>query len=358
MSGAAVLTAANLLLRRSSRRSLFELRVDRLELRSGEALAILGPNGSGKTTLLRALAGLDPPVRGTLARAADGPVTMVFQRPIAFDGSVAHNVRAALRGARLSRAEARNRAEQALARFGIGALAGRRAAQLSAGELRRLALARAFALEPAVLLLDEPFDDLDADAQEALSIDLRGVIDETGVAVAVVTHDLRRAVLLSDRIAVLLAGALQQVDLRERVLARPKTPAVARLVGMTNLIPGVVRANRTVEVDPEHAIQTRPELAPGTRVWVGLRGEHVKLDVGRGQRPLIGKGVVRQLVSDGLLMAVKLEWAGLELRTHLVSGRGLARTLAPGDAVSIAVRAEDAHVMPRGDDGLSDADRV
>ena len=170
---APVLSARNLCVRRHSRSGSFELRVASLELFAGEALAILGPNGAGKTTLLRAVAGLERPESGQILRAASGPVTMAFQRPIAFEGSVEHNVRAALLSSKLSRSERRERVAEALGRFGIERLARRRAKQLSGGELRRLALARAFALRPAVLLLDEPFDDLDGAAQEALSLDLR-----------------------------------------------------------------------------------------------------------------------------------------------------------------------------------------
>lgn len=348
--GEAVLSARALRVRRGSQRSGFELHVEALDLVRGQALAVLGPNGSGKTTLLRAMAGLDRPVAGRIERHVPGPVTMVFQRPIAFAGSVAHNVRVALRARGVARGAISSRLRGALERFGIARLADRDAASLSAGELRRLALARALALDPSVLLLDEPFDDLDAEAQEALSLDLRRAIDATGVAVAVVTHDLRRAVLLADRMAVLLRGRVAQTGARDELLQRPSTSEIAGLVGMTNLVPGVVVADGVVEIDAEHRIETRTERAQGSRVWVGLRAEHLKLDVGRGETPLIGKGTVHQLVSDGVLTTVTLQWAGHELRTHLVSGRGLARTLAPGDAISLAARAQDVHLLDREDD--------
>ena len=344
----AVLRARDLVVRRSSRGSVFELRVGALDLCAGEVLAVLGPNGAGKTTLLRALAELERPRAGRVDRAVGGAVTMVFQRPIAFSGTVAHNVRVALSGARVPARERAARVREALARFGIADLASRQATRLSGGELRRLALARALALRPAVLLLDEPFHDLDAAAQEGLSLDLRAAIDATRVAVALVTHDLRRATLLADRLAVLQHGVLQQVDRRERVLGRPATHEIARLVGMVNLIPGVVRG-RFLEVDAEHRLATsdRDNFAEGTPAWAGVRPERLKLDVGRGESTPIGKGVVQQVMSDGLLTTVKLRWADLELTTHLVSGRGLARTLGPGDAVLLSVRPEDVHLMPR-----------
>jgi len=349
------LAVRDLHVRRGSKRGAFELRVEALDLEAGSVLAVLGPNGAGKSTLLRSLAGLEAVLAGRIERRVSGPVAMVFQRPVAFSGSVLHNLRVALSGQRLSRGEARVRVDEALDHFGIAALSSRRATTLSGGELRRLALARAFALRPAVLLLDEPFDDLDASGQEALSLDLRRAIAGSEVAVAVVTHDLRRALLLADRVAVLLEGRLAQQGPREEVLSRPATPAVARLVGMSNLIPGVLRAGpgelATVFVDEQHAIPVEPApdaaLETGAPVWAGIRPERLKLDVGRGEGLPIGKGDVRMVVSDGVAATVGVAWAGLELRTHLLAGRGLARTVRSGDSVTLSVRPEDVHLLPR-----------
>jgi ABC-type Fe3+/spermidine/putrescine transport system ATPase subunit len=350
---AVALDARDLTVRRGDERGGFELRVDELALSSGEVLAVLGPNGAGKSTLLRALAGLEQPACGNIDRRADGPVTMVFQRPIVFAGSVEHNLHAALLGLRLSRDDAAKRSRESLERFGIARFAKRRAATLSGGETRRLALARAFALRPAVLLLDEPFDDLDAAGQESLSLDLRRAIVETRVAVAVVTHDLRRALLLADRIAILESGRLKQCDAREQVLNHPVSPDVARVVGMSNLIAGEVGATpigevACVEVDARHRIPVPGDLPFGTPVWVGIRPEHLKVEVGRGEGVPIGEGNIRHIVSDGMVSTVSLDWAGLELRTHLIAGRGLARTLAPRDSVTLSVRPEDVHLMERG----------
>jgi ABC-type Fe3+/spermidine/putrescine transport system ATPase subunit len=329
----------------------FALEVDALDLHTGEVLAILGPNGAGKSTLLRALAGLEGAADG-VTRAGEGPVTMVFQRPAAFSGSVAHNLRAALLGRGLARAELEARVAEALERFGIAALARRNAAKLSGGELRRLALARAFVLRPRALLLDEPFDDLDVAGQAQLSLDLRREIERTGVAVAMVTHDLRRALLLADRVAVLLGGRLAQIDVRDRVLDHPVSPEVARIVGMSNLVPGRLASDgesRWVQVDDPHRIRvgTDFEGAQGARVWAGIRPEDLKLDVGRGEGERIGKGVVESVVNDGVAVTVAVRWAGLELQTVLLAGRGLARSLSAGDPVSLSVRPDRVHVLAR-----------
>ena len=170
---------------------------------------------------------------------------------------------------------------------------------------------------------------------------------------ALVTHDLRSALRLANRLAVLRDGRLEQVGALDEVLARPVSPEVATLVGMTNLLPGVVRRAGPVagvEIDPEHRIEIHidsPPLADGAAVWVGIRPENLKIDVGRGEGVPIGKGSVQQVTSDGALCTVTLGCAGAAVESFLVAGRGLARTLSPGDAVLLSVRPEDVHLLPR-----------
>jgi ABC-type Fe3+/spermidine/putrescine transport system ATPase subunit len=166
-----------------------------------------------------------------------------------------------------------------------------------------------------------------------------------------VTHDLRRAMLLADRIAVLIAGQLVQIGGRDDVIDRPNTPEVARVVGMTNLVRGTVSAERRddltlVEVDAQHRVAARTELPAGASVWIGIRPEHLKVDVGRGDVDPIGKGVVREIVNDGVAATVQVDWAGAQLRTYLLAGRGLARTLATGAPVSLSASPEHVHLIP------------
>ena len=351
-----MLSARELRVERRSRDVAFTLQVAALDLHAGEVLVILGPNGAGKSTLLRALAGLEEPASGRIDSGAQGPVTLVFQRPAAFAGSVEHNMRVALLGSGCARPEMDERVGDALRRFEISGLVGRRADTLSGGELRRLALARAFVMKPAVLLLDEPFDDLDAAGQASLSLDLRRAIADTGVAVAMVTHDLRRGLLLADRIAVLVDGNLVQIDQRDAVLGRPRSREIARIIGMSNLVRGKViaataSAGCTVEIDAQHRIHASQSMESGTAVWVGIRPEHLKVDVGRGEGGVaIGKGDVHSVVNDGVVATVVIDWAGTRLQTHLLAGRGLARTLRAGDPVALSVRPEYVHLIPVDED--------
>jgi ABC-type Fe3+/spermidine/putrescine transport system ATPase subunit len=205
-----------------------------------------------------------------------------------------------------------------------------------------------------VLLLDEPFDDLDDAGRESLSADLRRAVDETGVAVAIVSHDLRQALLLADRIAVLRDGRLAQVDARDEVLRRPASPEVARLVGMTNLLGGTVIGSAPgglvlVELATGERLVAASRLDAGTPVWVGIRPENVKLEPREGgeDEARVGRASVERIVSDGVLATAWLDWSGAELRTHLVAGRGLGHALKRGDAAWLAVRPEDVHLMPR-----------
>ncbi|MEE3327008.1 MAG: ABC transporter ATP-binding protein [Myxococcota bacterium] len=340
------LFAQDLCIEKKSPGGEFSLSISELTIYRGEVLVILGPNGAGKSTLLRTLAGVEEPSSGLIQREPSDRITMVFQRPIALAGSVLHNVRIALRaqGMRISAADQASLA--ALEHFGIAHLSGRPASDLSGGELRRLALARAFALEPAVLLLDEPFDDLDGRSQEALSLDLRNAVARTGTAVVVVTHDIQRASLLSDRMAVLLHGGLSQIGTPREILNRPIDFETAELVGMSNLIAADLDAQGIAHVDAERRIPTAVTQAPGP-VYVGLRPEHLKLDLGRGEGQRFGEGQVMTHASDGRLTTVSLDWGGEILRTHLISGRGLGHIIQVGDRMPLSIRPEDAHVLPR-----------
>jgi ABC-type Fe3+/spermidine/putrescine transport system ATPase subunit len=325
----------------------FDLQVRALTLRAGEVLVILGPNGAGKSTLLRALAGLERSVDPDAIRIASGPATLVFQRPAALSGSVASNVRAALLGKHIPTRVQREHVARALARFDIAHLADHNAHSLSGGELRRLALARAFVLDPGVLLLDEPFDDLDTQGQRQLTLDLQAAIRDTRVAVAMVTHDLRRALLLADRIAVLARGELVQHGARDEILMRPDSPEIARTVGMTNIATGRVSRREGgiswVEIDEGLEVPTGCDVPLGAAVWIGIRPEHLKLDVGRGDGLPLGKAHVENLVNDGLATVVTMRARDRSFTTHLLSGRGLARRLRAGDPVALAVRPDQVH---------------
>jgi tungstate transport system ATP-binding protein len=231
------------------------LEVDRLEIAAGRTLAVVGPNGAGKSTLLLTLARLVRPERGTLTFAGV-PLTgrddlahrrrigLVLPAPLLLSTSVFDNVAAGLRFRRVPAAERRDRVEAWLERLGIAHLRDRHASQLSTGEAQRVSLARAFVLEPELLLLDEPFASLDPGTRAELTDDFERLRRGTSTTCVLVTHDLNEAVRLGDRMAVLLDGRIRQCDEPARVMADPADEDVAAFVGAPAGIRGRVVAAR------------------------------------------------------------------------------------------------------------------
>jgi ABC-type sulfate/molybdate transport systems ATPase subunit len=202
-----------------------------LELRRGDVLALLGPNGAGKSTLLAALAGLLPLAAGSLER--HGRVAAALQAPALAARSARANVEAALGWWGVPRGQRRERALAALRATGAGALAGRAAGTLSGGEARRVHLARAVALEPDVLLLDEPFAGLDPPTRAELLDDATTALTDKRRATVIVVHDRAEAWALADRVAIMLDGRIAALGPVREVLEAPPTRAVARFVGFT-----------------------------------------------------------------------------------------------------------------------------
>jgi ABC-type sugar transport system ATPase subunit len=200
---------------------------------SGERIAVLGPSGSGKTTLLRLIAGLEVPSSGAVkldGNAVRGPtegVAMVFQNLGLFPHLTAYeNIALGLRVRKLPKPEITRRVEEFAELLSIGALLGRRPHQLSAGERQRVALARALVKRPSVLLLDEPFANLDSHLRSGLRLELKRLHAQFAMTLVCVTHDLLEAVIVGRRVAVLNRGLLEQFDVPERLLDHPASPFV------------------------------------------------------------------------------------------------------------------------------------
>jgi len=222
-----------------------------LAVAPGAFLALLGPSGCGKTTLLRLVAGLERPSAGRIAIAgrvvSDGSafveaeergLGMVFQSYALWPHmSVADNVAFGLRVRRLPAEKRRRRVADALAMVGLEAYADRKPAQLSGGQRQRVALARCLALEPPLILLDEPLANLDAHLRESMQREFRRLHRETGATFVTVTHDQAEAMALADTIAVMHEGRLQQVAAPRDLYAAPATEMVARFIGRGALVP-------------------------------------------------------------------------------------------------------------------------
>ena len=221
-----------------------------LALQEGEFVSLLGPSGCGKTTTLRMIAGFIPPSEGTIevdGRVLSSPaavtpperrgMSMIFQSYAIWPNmTVAQNVGFGLKLRKLPAEEVRRRTGEILEVVRMGHLAGRYPAELSGGQQQRVALARAIVVKPSVLLLDEPLSNLDANLREEMRFEIRRLHDEFRVTTVYVTHDQGEAMVTSDRIAVMNAGRIEQLDAPFTVYNRPRTRFVAGFIGRTNFL--------------------------------------------------------------------------------------------------------------------------
>jgi spermidine/putrescine transport system ATP-binding protein len=222
-----------------------------LDVARNEFLTLLGPSGCGKTTLLHAISGFVELDGGMVSIDGEDvtqrpphrrPVNTVFQNYALFPHmSVGDNVGYALDIAGTGKAERNRRVGEALERVGLAGLQGRQPRQLSGGQQQRVALARAIIARPKLLLLDEPLSALDRNLRQAMQIELKTLQAELGISFIFVTHDQEEALTMSNRVAVLDKGSIQQIDTPREVYNRPSNSFVARFIGASNLFSGVVR---------------------------------------------------------------------------------------------------------------------
>jgi spermidine/putrescine transport system ATP-binding protein len=217
-----------------------------LSIRSGELITLLGPSGCGKTTLLRMISGLETPTRGRILLAGQDvthlppyrrDVNQVFQSYALFPHlSVKENIRFGLRMKKVARREADERVREVLEMVSLGGLEERKPGQLSGGQRQRVALARALVCRPKVLLLDEPLSALDAKLRRAMQVELKQLQQQLGITFIFVTHDQEEALALSDRIAVIHEGRVEQLGDASEIYHRPRTPFVASFIGHANIL--------------------------------------------------------------------------------------------------------------------------
>jgi spermidine/putrescine ABC transporter ATP-binding subunit len=326
-------------------------------VRTGEFLTLLGPSGCGKTTILSMLAGFVTPDAGSVV--IDGsdmtrvpphrrPVNTVFQDYALFPHmSVADNVAFGLRMEKVGRKDARRRAREVLAGVDLESYAGHRVAALSGGQRQRVALARALVKQPKVLLLDEPFAALDLRLRRRMQVDLRRLHHDTGTTFVFVTHDQEEASVLSDRIAVLRDGRVEQVGTPEEIYDDPRTRFVAEFIGESNVFDATVTGSGAVEVPALG--QTLAASAPADRaqgaVAYAVRPERVRVLTG-GDVPS-GHPAVEARVEE-VMRAGEV----VRVLARLDSGAGLAVTTSawgervePGRRVQLYWRGEDARVL-------------
>lgn len=360
LSGSPKLSVRDLAVRRAGRTIVD---IASLDVAAGEVLAIIGPNGAGKSTLLLHLALLQRPDAGAVL--FDGAPThgreltlrrrmaVVFQEPLLLDRTAMANVETGLRLRGVGRGERRDRASHWLARFGVDALASRSSRTLSGGEAQRVSLARAFALEPEILLLDEPFSALDRPARDAITNDLAAVLADTKTTTVLVTHDHDEAARLGQRVAVLIGGRVVQTGTPSEVFGAPVSEEVAAFVGIETMLPATVigRSDRLVTLAAgPHTIEA---IAQGdfAAALVCLRPEDISISApaehvgGSARNKLPGR--VRRIIQTGADARVEVD-CGFVLTARVTRRSVEDLHLDAGSEVVASFKATAVHLIPKG----------
>ena len=363
-----ILEVKNLLVRRNTK---LVLAVPNLFLTEGETLAVIGPNGAGKSTLLLAIAQLLKPTQGEiffhgqLLRPKDGQnfrrrIALVLQDPLLLDGTVFDNIATGLRFRRVPKAEIARRVDIWLDRMGIDHLRERASHQLSGGEAQRVSLARAFAIKPDILLLDEPFGALDAPTRSRLLDDFQSVITEKEMTVIFVTHDQDEALLMGDRVVVMINGQVRQISSPENVFNMPADSDVAAFVGVDTVIPGrVTDLEDGCVVISAGGLQLEAvgNVKMGRDVFFCLRPEDITLWIG-DQLPVSSarnqiSGDITRMKRQGALLRVEVsccesdEENGVSLVALITYPSAIDMGLETGKRVTMTFKASAVHLIPR-----------
>jgi putative spermidine/putrescine transport system ATP-binding protein len=336
-----------------------------LGMAAGEFLTILGPSGSGKTTLLKVIAGFEMPDSGRV-RVDGSDVTeldpalrnigMVFQNYALFPHmSVARNVGYPLAMRGVAKGAMARRVAEALDMVELRDLAERLPRQLSGGQQQRVALARATVFQPRLLLLDEPFGALDRKLREQMQLEVRRLQRRLGLTTLFITHDQEEALIMSDRVAVLNKGRLQQVGPPHEIYEAPINPFVADFIGESNILTGIIDAESggvlrvRLERGPTVQVAGRADFPTrvGQRVRIMVRPERF-FDLGAGETPpLVNR--IQGLVAECAYIGVSDKYRvatpeGLNILVRLPSGpRG--RRYLPGEPIEAGFRVADARLI-------------
>jgi spermidine/putrescine transport system ATP-binding protein len=332
-----------------------------LELGHGEFFTLLGPSGCGKTTTLRMLAGFERPSEGAIRIEGEDvaelpphrrPTNTVFQSYALFPHlSVEDNVAFGLRRKRVSREEIRRRVGAELERVGLAAEAKRRPAQLSGGMQQRVALARALVNLPKVLLLDEPLGALDLKLRKGLQVELKKIQREVGITFVYVTHDQEEALTMSDRIAVMSRGRVEQIGNPEQVYERPATTFVAGFIGVSNLMPATVSGAREVRLEGGQTVAADVNgFAAGERCQAVVRPEKLRVeksDGGGGSANGLPRveGVVESSLYLGTATQIAVDLGdGVRMTVLVPNADEAQRQRLPGGGARVALSWEPEHM--------------
>ncbi len=330
-----------------------------------EFVSLIGPNGSGKTTLLLVLNALLKPTAGQMKFRGAPMVTredilryrrrisLVFQEPLLFDTTVYTNVASGLKIRGMKRGEIEERVTRYLNWFNIGHLADRSARKLSGGESQRTSLARAFAVEPEVIFLDEPFSALDAPTRQSITDDMDKIVRQTGITAMMVTHDQSEALKMSDRIVVMNSGRIVQSGAPSDVMNNPANEFVANFVGMDTIVEGRVTSVEvglvTVSV-PGGTIAGVGQYRAGDTVYCCIRPENIVIALRDPNDMTSTRNVfpakVTGIDSLGPFLRLNLD-CGFPLVSYVTREAFTKLGLAEGKEVFASFKATSVHIISR-----------
>ncbi len=331
-----------------------------LAVEAGEFLTLLGPSGSGKTTLLKIIAGFEAPDRGTvrigstdITRAPPGRrnIGMVFQNYALFPHlTVERNVAFPLAVRRIPRAEIQRRVEEALRLVELEGYQSRLPNQLSGGQQQRVALARAIVFNPGLLLLDEPFGALDRRLRQQLQEEVRRLQRRLRLTAIFVTHDQEEALLLSDRIAVMNRGAIEQLGPPHEIYARPRTVFAAGFIGESNLWDGAVSGQeggilQLATGDARPLFATAGDMAPGRHATALVRPERVRLLAAGETADNVLAARVEEVSYLGQTQKYLLKAGGRDLTAVWTLAAVPVGAVNPGAEIAVGWSAGDVHVI-------------
>ncbi len=338
-----------------------------LDILQGEFFSLLGPSGCGKTTTLRMIGGFEQPDEGAIelagANVAGLPphrrdVNTVFQSYALFPHlNVFDNVAYGLRRRRIAKDHIPGQVRRILELVDLPRFEARRITQLSGGQQQRVALARALVNQPRVLLLDEPLGALDLKLRKAMQLELKGLQHEVGITFIYVTHDQEEAMTMSDRIAVMREGRIEQVGPPEEVYERPATEFVASFLGASNLLDGTVGPPdgdfRTIELVSGEKVRVPAAAIEGTErsIKLGVRPEKIRIGTAGSASPADGDNAIEGTVRDATFVGVSNVYAVATRDGHEVTvyaqnlGTSTDRPPAPGETVTLTWHPEHTFVV-------------
>ncbi|MBJ7536521.1 ABC transporter ATP-binding protein [Marinomonas transparens] len=334
-----------------------------LTIKSGEFFSFLGPSGCGKTTILNMISGFLDPSQGNIKIGGQSmrgipankrPTSMIFQNLALFPlMTVAENIEFGLEVRGVSKVERKKISDRLLELVALEGSGTKQVSELSGGQKQRIAIARALAVEPQVLLLDEPLSALDLKLRQHMRTELKEIQRKTGITFIYITHDQGEALTMSDRVAVMSAGNIQQVADPIALYRDPKTAFVASFVGENNSVRGKVieaHADRIVlECGPLGALAGRPQgsLALGDEARLFIRPEHFRLQAEEGMHTL--QAVIDEVNFEGAYLTLNANTPAQQALSIQLATHQFSESLQKGAPVSLSYNEQDAVVIAGGD---------